>query len=90
MVVLMARRAARIDATAPALVKLAKSLGADYLPLNGIVDGILWHRGAYRLVDWKSKGGTLTDAQARLVARGWRIDFVSTEAQLKALLIGEL
>ena len=82
----MPRHAARIDATAPALVKLAKQLGADYLPINGTVDGVLRHRGVYRLIDWKSPGGTLTDAQAKLVARGWKIDFISNEQQLRELL----
>jgi ATP-dependent exoDNAse (exonuclease V) beta subunit len=80
------RRAARIDATATELVKHAKALGADYLPLNGVLDGILYHRGRIFLVDWKSPQGTLTPAQARLSARGWPIAYCTTTDQLERLL----
>jgi ATP-dependent exoDNAse (exonuclease V) beta subunit len=82
----MARRAARIDSTARDLTKTARSLGADVLPLNGIVDCLVLHRRRVFVVDWKSKGGTLTEDQAKLVARGWPIHFVSTEQQLIDLL----
>jgi hypothetical protein len=82
----MPRRAARIDATARDLTRKARDLGADVLPLNGTVDALVLYRGRVLVVDWKSKGGTLTDDQARLVARGWPIHFVSTEQQLCDLL----
>jgi ATP-dependent exoDNAse (exonuclease V) beta subunit len=82
------RRAARIDNTAKDLVKAAKQLGADYLPLNAVIDGILYHRGAVYLVDWKSPKGTLTDDQARLTARGWPVRYISTIDQLQQLLGG--
>jgi hypothetical protein len=82
----MPRYAARIDNTAKTLVKHAKQLGADYHSLNGTIDGLLFYRGRVHLVDWKSPGGTLTDDQAKLVARGWPIAFVSTTGQLEALL----
>lgn len=82
----MPRRAARIDSTARDLVKHARELGADVLPLNGIVDALVLYRGRILVIDWKSKGGTLTDDQAKLVARGWPIHFVSSEVQLRDLL----
>ena len=83
------RRAARIDATAPALVKLARELGALVEPLNDKVDCLLQWRGTTYVIDWKSKGGTLTPAQAKMVAQGWVIRFISTEAQLRELLLGK-
>ena len=80
------RRAARTDNTAANLVKATKQLGAKYLPLNSVVDGVIQWKDRTILVDWKSKGGTLTPAQAKLVAEGWRIEFVSTPEQLEDLL----
>lgn len=80
------RRAAKVDSTAPALVKRARELGALYLPLNGDVDGVLQFRGRTVLVDWKSPKGHLTPKQGRLVAMGWQIAFVSSENQLDELL----
>jgi choline dehydrogenase-like flavoprotein len=80
------RRAARVDQTANALVKQARQLGAIVIPINGVVDALLFYRGQWRVVDWKSPGGTLTKAQAKLVAQGARIDFISTEGQLLDVL----
>ncbi|NBP85331.1 MAG: hypothetical protein EBU54_09120 [Mycobacteriaceae bacterium] len=82
------RRAARIDTTAPALIAYAKSIGFTYLPINGVVDGILV-LGGFRaaVVDWKSIKGTLTDAQAKLVASGFPIRFVSSPEQLDFLKV---
>jgi len=82
----MPRYASKVDATAASLVKHAKSVGADYLPLNGVIDGVLHFRGRVWLIDWKSPGGDLTPAQSKLVARGWPIRFISTTAQLNTLL----
>ena len=80
------RRAARVDATAKDLIAYAKSLGFDYLPINGVVDGVLVF-GGFRacVVDWKSPGGDLTPAQSKLVARGFPIRFVSKPEQLDQL-----
>jgi len=36
-----------------------------------------------RLVDWKTPGATLTDRQAKLVAAGWSIAFLSTPEQVE-------
>lgn len=77
----------RPDTTAKALTACAKRLGARVLALNGVIDCVLDFRGQYLLVDWKTPGETtLTDAQAKLVAAGWQIHFISTENQLRALL----
>ena len=80
------RRAARIDSTATALIAAAKQLGARYMPLNGIVDGLLLVGGRVLIVDWKSPGGTLTDDQAKLTAAGWPIYYLSTVDQVQVLL----
>ena len=80
------RRAARIDTTAHALVTRARAFGADVLILNSVVDALIWWRGRWYVVDFKSKGGKPTKAQSLLVQRGCRIDFVSTPEQLDALL----
>lgn len=78
-------RARKIDNTATALVAYAKSIGFDYLPINGEVDGVLaWGQRAI-VVDWKSKGGELTPAQQRLIARGFPVRFIQRPEQLDAL-----
>jgi len=78
-------RARRIDNTATALVAYAKSIGFDYEVVNGVIDGLLVWGQTVIVVDWKSKGGELTPAQSRLVARGWPIRFVQRPEQLDAL-----
>jgi ATP-dependent exoDNAse (exonuclease V) beta subunit len=81
------RRAARVDNTAKALTAAAKQLGARILVINGTIDCVLeTPRGHYLLVDWKSPGATLTETQAKLVAGGWKINFISTVEQLQRLL----
>ena len=79
------RRAARIDNTAKALIAYAESLGFVYLPINGTVDGVLAWGQTTTVVDWKSKGGELTPAQAKLVAKGFPVRFISKPEQLDAL-----
>lgn len=79
------RRAARVDNSAKPLIAYAKSLGFDYLPINGVIDGVLaWGRKSV-VVDWKSAGGDLTPAQTKLIARGFPVFCISTPAQLDAL-----
>ena len=79
------RRAARIDNTATALIAYAKSIGFDYGVINGDIDGYLWLGRRVVLVDWKSPGGELTPTQARMVAKGAPIHFVSKPEQLDVL-----
>jgi hypothetical protein len=82
------RRAARIDTTAKQLIAVVKACGAKYLPLNGVIDGVVLSRGKVWLVDWKSPGGTLTPAQAKLIAAGWPIHCWSDEQQVILALRG--
>lgn len=74
------RRKARIDRTAPALVQVAKQLGAQWLPWpNGPVDGLLLHRGRVFIVDWKATStSVLTSRQQQLLAESWPIHIWST------------
>jgi ATP-dependent exoDNAse (exonuclease V) beta subunit len=81
----MGRQAARTDNTAKALRAYAEDLGFVVVVLNGIVDCLLVWGTRVLVVDWKSKGGTLTNDQAKLVARGVPIKFISTPDQLDAL-----
>lgn len=78
-------RARRIDSTATALVAYAESLGFVYCSLNSTVDGILAWGQTTTVVDWKSKGGELTPAQAKLVAKGFPVRFISKPEQIDAL-----
>lgn len=84
----MARRRAihRPDTTSKALIAYAKQLGAEYLPLDGAIDGLLLHRGAVVMVDWKTPGATLTETQAKLVANGWPVRFLSKPEHVQELL----
>jgi hypothetical protein len=79
------RRAARVDNTAKELRAYAESLGFVVVPINGVIDCLLVWGDTVRVVDWKSKGGTLTPDQIKLVARGVPVRFVSTPAQVDAL-----
>lgn len=81
----MKYRVNRPDNGSKELIAYAKSLGFDYEHLGGAIDGALaWGERAI-LVEWKSKGGTLTPAQQRLVARGFPMRFISKPEQLDAL-----
>jgi hypothetical protein len=77
----------RVDNTAKVLIAAAKGLGLTYMPLNDVIDGLLLDkRGRLHAVEWKSPGGTLTDTQAKYVAAGFPIRFISTVDQLQHLL----
>lgn len=81
------RRAARVDNTAKELRAYAESLGFVVVPINGVIDCLLQYGSHTVICDWKSKDGTLTPDQARLVAKGLKIAFVSRPEQLDALLL---
>lgn len=81
----MRYRVNRTDNGSKELIAYAKSLGFDYEPLGGAIDGALAWGDRPILVDWKSKGGTLTPSQQRLVARGFPIRFIQKPEQLDAL-----
>jgi hypothetical protein len=79
------RKAARIDGTAKALRAYAESVGFTVVVVNDVIDCLLCYGQLVFIVDWKSKGGTLTDAQTKLVAKGAPIRFITTPAQVDAL-----
>lgn len=76
----------RPDTTAKALAAEAKRLGVEVAPVGGAIDYVLWLGQVVRLVDAKSEGGELTDSQAKLVARGCPISFVTTVEQMRVLV----
>lgn len=77
----------RIDTAAKPLIAAARGLGVEYENLGGAIDGMLWLGPVVRLVDWKTPGkAALTEGQGKLLARGCPIHFVSTVAQLQALV----
>lgn len=78
----------RVDATAKGLIAEVVGYGARYLPINGVIDGVIWFRGQVYLVDWKSAKTPLTDAQSKLVTEGWPIWFLRDSAALRELLFG--
>lgn len=79
-------KAARTDNTSKALRAYAESLGFLVVVINGVIDCLLvWGGVRVFIVDWKSKGGTLTPEQIRLVAKGVPIRFITTTEQLDAL-----
>ncbi len=80
--------ARKVDTTAKALAAEAKRLGIDMAPMGGAVDFIAWLGPVVRIIDAKSPGGALTDSQAKLVARGCPIHFITTVEQLQALVAG--
>lgn len=85
------RRAAKIDTTARALVDTARALGCRYHHIGGVIDGLLLTRYGVEVVDWKTpknKRGEfdMTDAQAKLVAEGWPVRFITCERELLALM----
>jgi hypothetical protein len=81
----MKYRINRPDNGSKELIAYAKSLGFDYEHMGGSIDGVLAWGDTVTLVEWKSKGGTLTPSQQRLIARGFPVRFVSRPEQLDAL-----
>jgi hypothetical protein len=81
----MRYRVNRPDTGSKELIAYAKSIGFDYEHLGGSIDGALAWGDRAVLIEWKSKGGTLTPTQQRLVARGFPVRFVQTTAQIDAL-----
>ena len=81
------RHAARTDNTSKALRAYAESLGFVVVVINGVIDCLLVWGQRVVMVDWKSKGGTLTPDQIKLVARGVPVRFITTPEQLDALKV---
>ena len=78
----MRYRVNRRDNGSKALEKYAESLGFVVHTESGAIDAYLaW--GQYVVpVEWKSKGGTLTPTQQRLIAKGFPVRFVSRPEQI--------
>jgi hypothetical protein len=75
----------RTDEGSKALIAYAESLGFVHENIGGTIDSLLALGQIVVAVDWKAKGGTLTDKQSKLVARGFPVRFISTPDQLVAL-----
>jgi hypothetical protein len=80
----------RQDRTARDLIAEARAYGAMYLPIDGVIDGILLFRDRPPiLVDWKAPKAKRTARQMKLVLEGWPIFFVENSDQLRQLLFGK-
>lgn len=75
----------RTDNGSKALIKYAESIGFVYCAVEGVIDGVLALGQQTVAIDWKSKGGTLTTNQQRLIAKGFPLRFLSKPEQLDAL-----
>ena len=78
----------RTDGTAKALAAYAKTLGVGVEDLGGTIDAAFYLGDVVRLVDWKSPGASLTDAQAKAVAKGVPVKFARTPEQVEAIVAG--
>lgn len=85
------RRAAKIDGTQRDIVEALRIVGATVQSLasvgKGCPDLAVAYRGRTRLLEVKSPGGTLTEAEERFIA-GWQDDVAvvsSTEDALRAI-----
>jgi hypothetical protein len=78
-------RVNRTDTRSKELIAYARSLGFDYEHLGGASDGALAWGQTVTLVEWKSKGGTLTPTQQRLIARGFPVRYLSKPEQIDQL-----
>lgn len=81
----MRYRVNRRDNGSKALEKYAEDLGFVVHSEGGAIDAYLALGQQIVAVEWKSKGGTLTPSQQRIIAKGFPVRFVSTPAQLDAL-----
>ena len=75
----------RPDTTAKALSAYAVQCGLTIIDVGHPFDALAVYGDVQKAIDWKTPGGTLTDSQAKLVARGLRLRFVSTPEQVDAL-----
>lgn len=81
----MRYRVNRSDTGSKALKAYAESLGFVAHSEGGTVDCYLAFGDRIVAVEWKSKGGTLTPRQQRLLVRGFPIRFISSAQQISAL-----
>ena len=81
----MRYRVNRVDNGSKELKAYAESLGFVAHSEGGTVDCYLAFGDRIFAVEFKSKGGTLTPSQQRLIARGFPVKFVSKPEQIDAL-----
>lgn len=74
-------RARKVDATQAQIVKDLRYCGYQVLLLNSVVDALVTARGKLWIMDFKSEGGRLTQAQQKLVDAGWPILFPKTSQE---------
>jgi hypothetical protein len=62
-------------------------MGALVLPLNGVIDCLIYsRRGTLYAVDWKGPKTPRTQTQQRLVSEGFPLIFISTPEELEVLV----
>lgn len=76
----------RVDQGSAALTQIARQQGIGVEPLNGAIDAIWWLGSVVRIVDYKGTQAELTPKQAKLIAQGCPIRFVSSPEQAMALV----
>lgn len=76
----------RVDSTAKALTAEAKRLGVGVVELGGTIDAAFYLGRSVWLVDFKSPNGQLEPSQAKLVAQGVPLYFISSVEQLTAFV----
>jgi hypothetical protein len=77
----------RVDESEKPLVAYARSLGFGYAKNGGDWDGDLYLGRVVVPVDWKTPGkATVKPKQLKLLADGFPLRFISTPAQLDALM----
>jgi hypothetical protein len=81
----MRYRINRRDNGSKALEKYAESLGFVVHSESGAIDAYLAWGQQIVAVEWKSKGGTLTPTQQRLIAKGFPVRFIGNPEQIDAL-----
>lgn len=79
----------KVDSTAKALIAETRAYGYAYLPINGVIDGLIKRKdGSVIVVEWKGPNTPRTTAQQKLVDEGWDLAFIRTSEQLQTLLFG--
>jgi hypothetical protein len=81
----MRYRINRTDNGAKALQAYADSIGFVRHSDGGAIDDYLAIGQRIAAVEYKSKGGTLTPSQQRIIAKGFPVRFISSPEQLDAL-----
>lgn len=73
------------DVTEPAILRVLRQVGADYLLLDPF-DVLVLYRHRLFMMDCKVPSGRVTATQAGLVTRGWPLRFVVTPDDALAVL----